>query len=170
MIRNISIVAAVATFAFALDQSSKWLILNVVMVPPRVIEVLPVFNLTLGFNTGVSFGLFSGTLDDWVGTLTLFKLAIAAGLMVWAAVSSLPFERVGLSLMAGGAIGNAFDRWRQGAVTDFLDVHWGGWHFPTFNMADVAITFGMLCLLVGAVLDHRRATAANATALTGRQP
>lgn len=156
MMKRIFLVAAVTTFAFAIDQITKWLILNIVMQPPRVIEVLPVFNLTLGFNTGISFGLFSDKLDDWVGVMTLFKLAVAAGLMVWAAVSLLPFERIGLSLMAGGAIGNAVDRWRQGAVTDFLDIHWGGWQFPTFNMADVAISCGVLCLIVGAIVDHRR--------------
>lgn len=156
MILRIIIVAAVTAFAFAVDQVSKWLILNVVMQPPRVIEVLPVFNLTLGFNTGVSFGLFSDTLDDWISVLTVFKLAVATGLMIWAAASLMQFERIGLSLMAGGAIGNAFDRWRQGAVTDFLDVHWGDWHFPTFNMADVAITFGVLCILAGALGEKRR--------------
>lgn len=152
---RILIVATIAAFAFALDQGSKWLILNVVMQPPRVIEVLPVFNLTLGFNTGVSFGLFSDALDDWVGALTLFKLAVAAGLMVWAAVSLSLLERIGLSLMAGGAIGNAFDRWRQGAVTDFLDVYWADWHFPTFNLADVAITFGVLCILAAVLVGDR---------------
>lgn len=160
MMKRAAIVTAVTAFAFAVDQATKWLILNVVMQPPRVIEVLPVFNLTLGFNTGISFGLFSDRLDDWVGAMTLFKLAVALGLMVWAAVSLLLFERIGLALMAGGAIGNAFDRWRQGAVTDFLDVHWGGWHFPTFNMADVAISCGVMCLIVGAFTDHRRATRA----------
>ncbi|MGL5361434.1 MAG: signal peptidase II [Bosea sp. (in: a-proteobacteria)] len=155
MIKRLLLVAALAAFAFVLDQSSKWLILNVVMLPPRIIEVLPVFNLTLGFNTGISFGLFSDALDGWVGVMTLFKLAVAAGLMIWAALTQILFERIGLSLMAGGAIGNAFDRWRQGAVTDFLDFHWGDWHFPTFNLADVAITFGVLCILAGALVEHR---------------
>ena len=155
-LRGRVLIIAVATAAFVLDQATKWLVLHVVMRPPRVIEVLPVFNLTLGFNTGVSFGLFSDTLDDWVGAFTLFKFAVAAGLMAWAVVALHPCERIGLSLIAGGAMGNAFDRWRQGAVTDFLDLHWGGWHFPTFNMADVVITFGVLLILVAAVRPKRR--------------
>jgi signal peptidase II len=163
--RRVLAVVAVATAAFALDQVTKWLILDLVMRPPRVIEVLPVFNLTLGFNTGVSFGLFNDTLDDWVGALTLFKLAVAVGLMAWAIGARLPLERVGLSLMAGGAIGNAFDRWWQGAVTDFLDLHWGGWHFPTFNMADVVITCGVLCILLG-VFRAPREVAGDAAAAT----
>ncbi len=79
MMKRAAIVTAVTAFAFAVDQATKWLILNVVMQPPRVIEVLPVFNLTLGFNTGISFGLFSDRLDDWVGVMTLFKLAVALG-------------------------------------------------------------------------------------------
>jgi signal peptidase II len=52
--------------------------------------------------------------------------------------------------MAGGALGNIWDRWRHGAVTDFLDLHWAGWHWPTFNMADVAITCGVGMILLGA--------------------
>ncbi len=155
---RVLIIVAVATAAFVLDQATKWLVLHVVMRPPRVIEVLPVFNLTLGFNTGVSFGLFSDTLDDWVGAFTLFKFAVAAGLMAWAVVALHPCERIGLSLISGGAMGNAFDRWRQGAVTDFLDLHWGGWHFPTFNMADVVITFGVLLILLGVFSVPRKPT------------
>jgi len=53
-----------------------------------------------------------------------------------------------LSLIAGGALGNILDRWRQGAVTDFLDFHWRGWHWPAFNGADVFISLGVLMLLV----------------------
>jgi signal peptidase II len=55
------------------------------------------------------------------------------------------------SLIAGGAIGNVLDRMRQGAVTDFLDVHLGGWHFPAFNMADTMITIGALLVIVGSL-------------------
>lgn len=163
MTRNsIVLVAAMTGAAFAVDQASKWLILNVVMQPPRVIEVLPVFNLTLGFNTGVSFGLFSDTLDDWALALAGVKLLIAAGLCVWAGLAANKLESIGLSLIAGGALGNIVDRIRQGAVTDFLDLHWGDMHFPTFNMADVAITLGVLCVLAAALSANPRSRPANA--------
>jgi signal peptidase II len=150
-LRRVFVVAAVVALALIVDQGSKWLILNIVMQPPRVIELLPVFNLTLGFNTGVSFGLFSETLDDYPLALASLKLAIAIGLCICAYLATLELERIGYSLLAGGALGNIIDRARQGAVTDFLDVHWGGAHFPTFNMADVAISLGVLCVLGAAI-------------------
>jgi signal peptidase II len=155
MIQRNMLVGLVMLAALVTDEASKWAILHLVMQPPRVIEILPVFNLTLGFNTGVSFGLFSDTLESWPGTLALAKLAIALGLMIWAIRSEALLERIGLSLIAGGALGNIIDRWRQGGVTDFLDVHWADWHFPTFNVADVAITFGVICILCEALISLR---------------
>ncbi len=137
----------VALLAAALDQLSKWAILTYVMAPPRVIEIAPFLNLRLGFNYGVSFGMFRDTLEAWPGLLAAFKLAVAIGLIVWAAKSSQGTERIGLGLIAGGALGNAQDRWRQGAVTDFIDLHWEGWHWPTFNGADIAISAGVVFMI-----------------------
>lgn len=145
-----------ALAAAALDQLSKWLIQTYVMVPPRVIEIAPFLNLRLGFNYGVSFGLFRDTLEDWPNLMALFKLAVAIGLFVWAARSSLRSERVGLGLIAGGALGNAQDRWRDGAVTDFIDLHWADWHWPTFNGADIAISAGVGLMLMAALADYRK--------------
>lgn len=140
-----------ALLAAALDQLSKWVILNYVMAPPRVIEIAPFLNLRLGFNYGVSFGLFREALEAWPELLAVFKLAVALGLIVWAVKSPLELERVGLGLIAGGALGNAQDRWRQGAVTDFIDLHWGAWHWPTFNGADIAISAGVGLMLWAAL-------------------
>jgi signal peptidase II len=60
-------------------------------------------------------------------------------------------EASGLALMAGGSAGNVIDRLRQGAVTDYLDLYWGEWHWPTFNMADVFITSGVAMLLIASL-------------------
>lgn len=144
--------------AFAMDQATKWLILNIVMVPPRVIEITSFFNLRLGFNTGVSFGMFKDFFEERAGVLTLFKLVVSTGLIVWALRTPVTSERIGLSLIAGGALGNALDRYREGAVTDFLDVHWSGWHWPMFNMADVAISCGVALLLLAALRDMTKRT------------
>jgi signal peptidase II len=149
--RNIFGVLAVSVLAAGLDQVSKWLMLAVVMDPPRVIELTPFLNLRLGFNTGISFGMFRDTLERWPELLGLFKLAVGLGLIVWAALSRHRLERIGLALIAGGAFGNAIDRWRQGAVTDFLDLHWSGWHWPTFNGADIAITLGVVLMLLASL-------------------
>jgi len=155
--RRLSFAVAVALAAAGLDQASKWLMLEVVLNPPELIELTPFLNLRLGFNTGVSFGMFSDTFEAWPGLLGLFKLAAGFGLLAWATLAGHRLERIGLSLMAGGAFGNAIDRWRQGAVTDFLDLHWGDWHWPTFNGADIALTVGVVLMLLAALPATNRA-------------
>lgn len=143
--------------SFALDQSTKWVILNEVMRPPRTIELTGFLNLVLGFNTGVSFGLFDSVLAERQALLAGLKLAIVASLVVLAWYSDSVAERAGFSLIVGGALGNVFDRWRQGGVTDFIDFHWSGWHWPAFNMADVAITTGVGFVFLAAVRSTRAA-------------
>ncbi len=155
--RSLASAATVALTAAGLDQASKWLMLEIVLNPPEPIALAPFLNLRLGFNTGVSFGLFRDTLEAWPGPLGLFKFAAGFGLLVWATFAGHRLERIGLSLMAGGAFGNAIDRWRQGAVTDFLDLHWGDWHWPTFNGADIALTLGVVLILLAALPGMNRA-------------
>ncbi len=145
-----------ALAAAALDQFSKWVILTYVMAPPRVIEIAPFLNLRLGFNYGVSFGIGRDQLEAWPNMLAAFKVAVALGLIIWAVRSQIRLERTGLGLIAGGALGNAQDRWRQGAVTDFIDLHWDGWHWPTFNGADIAISAGVGLMLLAALAEYRR--------------
>ena len=78
--------------------------------------------------------------------LVVLPALIAVGVVWWATHVADPWERAGFALIAGGAIGNLLDRMPDGLVTDFIDVHAAGWHFPTFNLADVAITLGALAL------------------------
>jgi len=154
--RRLVAVIAIAAATLAIDQASKWLILEVVMDPPRTIFIAPFFNLRLGFNTGISFGMFGDVLQRWPELLALFKLTVAAAFLLWASVTPDHSERLGLALIAGGALGNALDRWRQGAVTDFLDIHWGDWHWPTFNGADIAISLGVAAMLFASLPLRRR--------------
>ena len=149
LVRRAMWAGAALAIALTIDVVTKWRILNIVMVPPRIIEIAPFFNLTLGFNTGVSFGMFSDLFRELPLLLAGIKVGIAAALLIWALRTEKFIETVGLGLIAGGAGGNIVDRIAQGAVTDFLDFHVGGWHWPTFNMADVTITVGVV-LLVGA--------------------
>lgn len=148
-------VAAMAILALAIDQATKWLVLNEIMQPPRVIPVTEFFNLTLGFNTGVSFGLLGGILGDYPYVLAAFTGAIVAMVFIWALWTQHPWERNGLALICGGALGNTVDRWRQKAVTDFLDFHWRDWHWPTFNGADVLIFAGVACVFLGALSGRK---------------
>lgn len=147
-----------ASFAAALvaDVATKWLITDVVMRPPRDIEITPFFNLTLGFNTGVSFGMFSEVFAGRPLLLAGLMMAIAVSLLVWALRTDDRLETLGLGLISGGASGNVLDRVMHGAVTDFLDFHLGGWHWPAFNMADVAICVGAGLLVWSAVRPAAR--------------
>ncbi len=144
-----------ALLGFAVDQGTKWLIMNVVMQPPTVIPVLPFFNLRLGFNTGVSFGLFDETFADAPALLAGLMLLIVVMLAIWALRAQTFTEAIGLGLVISGALGNIIDRFRIGAVIDFLDLHAAGWHWPTFNMADISIVTGAVLLMLCGLIDRR---------------
>lgn len=122
----------------------------------EVVPVLPGFNLTLGFNEGSSFGMLSGVMSGKPFLMAALTGALALIFAVMAFRARHPLERAGLALVVGGALGNIIDRLRQGAVTDFLDLYWRDWHWPTFNVADIAITLGALCILVASLLSRRR--------------
>ena len=147
-IRTLVVPALAIALALGIDQISKWLIVNVIMQPPRIIEITSFFNIVLLYNTGVSFGMFGGSMADRQIVLIALNSVIVAGLLAWAWRTDIPSERIGLGTTCGGALGNIADRWRQGGVTDFLDFHWAGWHWPAFNFADVAIFVGFSMLLI----------------------
>ncbi len=140
----------------ALDQLTKWWIVNFVMNPPSVIEVTPFFNLVLGLNRGVSFGMFSSdsNLSRWL--LTALALAIVCALAVWLWRAEKPWLAVALGLIIGGAIGNVIDRAMVGAVVDFLDFHAADYHWPAFNVADMGITCGAAVLIWDSVFGYQR--------------
>jgi signal peptidase II len=145
-----------------LDQGSK-LWIEATFEEFEVVVVWPVFNLTLVHNTGAAFSL----LADAGGWQRVFFIGVAVVvtlvMLVW--LARLPRdERLtgwGLALVIGGALGNLVDRVRLGKVIDFLQWHWEGWYWPTFNLADSAITLGVALLLIdGLFLAGRRERAA----------
>jgi len=110
-------------------------------------EMTSFFNLVMVWNQGVSFGMFQlpqswGPLF-WTGLSILFILF----LFVWAVQSSSKFFQIMVALIIGGAIGNVIDRIQYGAVADFFDFHLFGYHWPAFNVADIAIFCGA-CLII----------------------
>jgi signal peptidase II len=153
-LRRLGLGLAFATIA--LDQLTKWWIVNFVMNPPNVIEVTPFFNLVLGLNRGVSFGMFSSdsNLSRWL--LTALALAIVCALAVWLWRAEKPWLAVALGLIIGGAIGNVIDRVMVGAVVDFLDFHAADYHWPAFNVADMGITCGAAVLIWDSVFGYQR--------------
>ena len=146
-LRGIGVI--VAMLCFALDQASKTFLLYGLdlKADPRAIEVLPVFDLVMVWNTGVSFGLFSGQADMMRWVLVAVSLAIVALLLWWLRRPEGPWQAAALGLIIGGALGNVLDRLIYGAVADFFSFHVGEWAWPAFNIADSGIVVGV-CFLV----------------------
>lgn len=134
-----------------LDQASKALALQYLRDGP--IALAPFFNLALAFNTGAAFSF----LADAGGWQNYFFIAIALGVSIAIVVMTYRLRAeeiqvaVGLALVLGGALGNVIDRIRFGYVVDFLDVYYRSWHWPTFNVADSAITVGAALLVLDAL-------------------
>jgi len=133
-----------------LDQASK----AVVSATLKMHEVRPLIHGLLNFtrvhNTGAAFGLLAGQASPLRTGFFLVVSLVAMGVVLWM-LSRLPSgqkaELVALSLILGGALGNVFDRVRLGEVVDFIDVYYRGYHWPAFNVADSAISIGVILLL-----------------------
>lgn len=147
---------ALALAVIVLDQLSKWYIVAVVMAPPRVIEVTPFFNIVLTWNRGVSFGMLGGEAGAGSWLLSIVAVVIVGALAIWLRRADRPILAVALGLVIGGALGNVVDRLRLGAVADFLDFHAGGYHWPAFNLANSAITVGVVALVVPTLFAGRK--------------
>ncbi len=140
-----------------LDQASKFWVLARFR-EYEVLEVWPVFNLTLVFNRGAAFS-FLADAGGWqhylfIGLASLVSIV----LVVWIRKSAVerPLEALALSFILGGAVGNLIDRLRLGKVVDFLQWHWQEHYFPSFNLADAAITLGVGLMLLDWLLETRR--------------
>lgn len=143
---------------FLADQLTKhWALAR--LDPLQPIPVIPgLFHLTLVLNPGVAFGLFAGVPPRWRWLVSVFSLA-ALVVLCSVALRALPaggrLAPLALGLVGGGAVGNLLDRWRLGAVVDFVDLHWRDWHWPAFNVADSAITVGVVLLAVEMLFETR---------------
>lgn len=166
--------ALIVLFIFIADQISKWWVVESIIKPLTMgrdavsspmpflqwltttqdqmqfarVEILPFFNLVMVWNKGISFGIFNGHSEYGAILLTLMAGVIAVAFSFWLARSKNPVTSLSLTLIIGGALGNMVDRIRFGAVADFLDFHLFGAHWPSFNIADSAITVGIAILLV----------------------
>lgn len=140
-----------------LDQGSK-LLADARLVFHEPVALLPFFNLRLAYNTGAAFS-FLGNAGGWQRWFFAGISVLVVGvLLVW--MRRLKPEQWQLSLafalIIGGALGNLIDRLAYGHVIDFIDVYYNTWHWPTFNIADSAITIGAGLLLLDAWMTHRR--------------
>jgi signal peptidase II len=145
----------------ALDQLTKWYVVGRF----ELYEILPVgpfLDLTRLHNEGAAFGLLAeaGGWQRWF----FLGLATAIALLVLYWLRTLPARgqawlTIGLALILGGAMGNAWDRFTDGYVVDYLHFHWGEHFFPAFNVADIGITTGAIMLIIDALLHTKRSKA-----------
>jgi len=149
-----SIGFGVAVLVFLLDQFAKYYVTGPLGLdsPYESLTVLPIFDLRFVQNVGVSLGLLqaNSTMMRWL--LVLMTGAIAAGVLWWMLRERKRPDVIALGMVLGGALGNILDRSRLGYVVDFADLHFGEWRpFLVFNVADAAITIGVLILLIRAL-------------------
>lgn len=139
--------ACVSAIVIIADQLSKWIIAKKIVFY-GVVEVIPgFFNLVHIHNTGGAFGIFAGHHNTLQSALFILVAIGAICLILYLyknTPSQYPILSFGFELIFGGATGNLIDRIRFGRVTDFMDVYIGDLHWPAFNIADSAITVGMI--------------------------
>ena len=150
-----------ATLVLAADQLSK-LAASGCLEYEQPWRVLAFLDLTLHHNSGAAFSFLSGAGGWQRWLLSGLAVAVSALLLQW--LRRLPPARrllaAGLALVLGGALGNLVDRLLHGYVVDFISVHYRDWYFPTFNVADAAISVGAALVIIDSLFEGRAATAA----------
>ncbi len=149
---------AVAALIFIADQAVKWAMLNPLQLRDvGQIVLLPIFNFTFTENTGVSLGLLDAGSDTQRWLLVALTAAIAITVLVWLLRERRAADTAALGLILGGALGNIRDRVTLGYVVDYADLHFGSWRpFLIFNLADAAITCGVLIILARSFLSREK--------------
>ncbi|MGI9506383.1 MAG: signal peptidase II [Geminicoccaceae bacterium] len=137
---------------------TKWIALSGVDFAENPIRVTSFFDLVLVWNRGVSFGMFNNAGAYGPMILSGIAIAVVLGLLYWLRQAENRLTVMALGLVIGGALGNVIDRFRFGAVVDFLDFHIAGYHWPAFNVADAAICVGAVLLLLDGLLTPERQT------------
>jgi signal peptidase II len=146
----------IALAVIALDQLTKLLVVKTIPLHDGH-TLAPFLNLVHVRNTGAAFSFLAGA-AGWQRWFFIALGVVAAGFIVWLLARHGGQRLFGwaLALILGGALGNVIDRVVHGNVIDFVQVHWGGWYFPSFNVADSAITIGACCLVLDELLRVRR--------------
>jgi signal peptidase II len=148
-------ILAIAGIVIVLDQLVKLIVLE--RLPPAApVSVVDDFlALTLVMNPGLAFGLLGSLGRAWrwlAAGLSIAALLILTRVAIRLLAQGSRIDATAIGLIFGGAVGNLIDRARFGAVVDFVDVHYRGWHWPAFNVADSAITVGVALLAIRLLL------------------
>jgi signal peptidase II len=158
VVRNRIVGLLLAAAIFLVDQAVKgWVVGDLNLRQIGMIEVLPFFNLTWTQNYGVSLGLFTAGSDEGRWALVAMTSAIALFVFVWLMRERKMIDVAALALVLGGAAGNIRDRATLGYVIDYADLHIGTFRpFLIFNIADAAITIGVLIILARSLLSREK--------------
>lgn len=148
-----------ALLIFIVDQVSKWLIIGPLNLEAvQNIQLLPFFDFTWVENRGISLGIAQAQNETHRWILVAVTAAIAVGVAWWIRREEARGDQLALAMVLGGALGNIVDRTRYGYVVDFLDLHFGTFRpFYVFNVADAAISIGVVILLLRAFLIRDKA-------------
>jgi len=141
---------------FLMDRLSKIYILKIAELETKVdVYITPYLNFYLIWNKGIAFGLFSfeKLIIYQLISLVIFTICIVLIFMI---AKSEGLKKYALISILGGAIGNLFDRMYYTAVPDFIDLHFNGFHWFIFNLADIFITIGVMCLILDEIFFYKK--------------
>lgn len=133
---------------FAVDIASKFLI-HSTFKPYESIHLLPFFSIKYARNTGAAFSILEG--QRWLLAIIAILISLFIIYVLYKNERKKILENFSFALILGGALGNLLDRLYYGYVIDFIDVNFGSWHYPTFNIADCAICIGIMFFIMGNV-------------------
>ena len=147
-LKNFYLNLVIILIVFIFDRATKLYILKLAEVETSVdVYIAPYLNLFLIWNKGIAFGLFSmnESMTYNIITIMITLIIMVILFMMW---KNDNIQRYFLALVAGGALGNLYDRIVYMAVPDFIDLHFYGFHWFVFNVADIFITVGVFCLIL----------------------
>ena len=137
---------------FVLDRASKEYVIKFFLSYQEPSYYLFSFlNLTLVWNSGMAFGLFESESNTY-HIISAIIASVIIILIIWLYKSTLLVEKIALSIVIGGALGNLFDRIKYNAVPDFIDMHYRDFHWFVFNISDIVITIGIILLLLSDII------------------
>jgi len=154
--KKISLNLLILILIFFIDRLTKIYILNLAEIENSVdIYITPYLNLYLVWNKGIAFGLFSMNESIFYNLIT-FIIGIIILIIFYMIFKKKNIQRYFLLLIAGGAMGNFYDRLIYTAVPDFIDLHFYGYHWFVFNIADIFISLGVFCLILDELFFYKK--------------
>ena len=154
--KNFYISLIIITFIFILDRVSKVLVINLDQIKNGFNIPLTFFlNIDLVWNQGIAFGFLSFSEKNFYNIITLIILLIII-FIIFLIYKNNGFKKYSYILVCGGALGNVFDRMYYQSVPDFIDIHYNSFHWFIFNVADIFITIGVICLIYDEVFLNNK--------------